>query len=81
MERLRIVTNVVNKLQEDRKMTITVSDCDTENPQAFYLLYRTGLMKIEAIFDRLKQVQHNNISNPDNNDEISSAGFSPFLCS
>ena len=80
MERLRIVTNVVNKLQENRKMTITVSDCDTENPEAFYLLYRTGLMKIEAIFDRLKQVQHN-ISNPDNNDEISSAGFSPFLCS
>ena len=52
VEALKNVISVVNKLKTDRKVTITVKDMNTENPEIAFLLYRAEILKIEELFGR-----------------------------
>ena len=56
METLKNVICVVNKLQTERKMSITLKDINTENPEISHLLYKAEILKIEDIFGQSKQV-------------------------
>ena len=56
MEALKNVIYVVNKLQTDRKMNITLKDINTENLEISHLLYKAEILKIEDLFGQSKQV-------------------------
>ena len=56
MEALKNVICVVNKLQTERKMNITLNDINTENPEISHLLCKAEILKIEDLFGQSKQV-------------------------
>ena len=56
MEALKNVINVVNKLQTERKMNITLSDINTDSPEISFLLHQVDILKIEDLFGHSKQV-------------------------
>ena len=56
VEALKNVINVVNKLQTERKMNITLSDINTDSPEISFLLHQADILKIEDLFGHSKQV-------------------------